>query len=144
MTRKSCIPPLLSGKLGCPLEQSRNSHDACLFLAFSYGSTFSSFIFFVRFSDSAKAESFFFWLSCQHLLQYPCTSFLSHTHTFFCFWHMHAHIHRRTCLRHTRTHTLSNAAVVRGHLRSSHVADKRKNFHMGRRGFGPDSLCDRQ
>ena len=33
---------------------------------------------------------------------------------------------------------------LRGHLKSSHIADKRKNFHMGGRGFGPDSLCDRQ
>ena len=33
---------------------------------------------------------------------------------------------------------------VRGHLRISHIADKRKNFHIGGRGFGPDSLCDRQ
>ena len=24
---------------------------------------------------------------------------------------------------------------LRGHLKSSHIADKRKNFHMGGRGF---------
>ena len=33
---------------------------------------------------------------------------------------------------------------IRGHLKISHIADKRKNFHMGGRGFRPDSLCDRQ
>ena len=27
------------------------------------------------------------------------------------FWHMHAHVHCRTCLRHTCTHTWSNATV---------------------------------
>ena len=25
---------------------------------------------------------------------------------------------------------------VRGHVKSSHIAEKRKNFHMERRGFG--------
>ena len=35
-------------------------------------------------------------------------------------------------------------SLLRGHLKSSHIADKRKNFHMGGRGFGPDSLCDGQ
>ena len=34
--------------------------------------------------------------------------------------------------------------ALRGHLKISHIADKRKNFHMGGRRFGPDSLCDRQ
>ena len=34
--------------------------------------------------------------------------------------------------------------VLRGNLKISHVADKRKNFHIGGRGFGPVSLCDRQ
>ena len=36
----------------------------------------------------------------------------SFTYTFS--WHMHAHIHGHTCLRHTRTHTRSNATVVTG------------------------------
>ena len=34
--------------------------------------------------------------------------------------------------------------MLRGHLKISHIADKRKNFHMGGRGFEPDSLCDRR
>ena len=36
------------------------------------------------------------------------------------------------------------AFTVRGHLKISHIADKRKNLHIGGRGFGPDLLCDRQ
>ena len=39
---------------------------------------------------------------------------------------------------------LMNFLAVRGHLKTSHIADKRKNFHMGGREFEPDSLCDRQ
>ena len=34
--------------------------------------------------------------------------------------------------------------LLRGHLKISHIADKRKNFRMGGRGFEPDSLCDRR
>ena len=34
-TRKSCILPLPSSKLGCPPEQSYHSYVTCLFLAFS-------------------------------------------------------------------------------------------------------------
>ena len=50
---------------------------------------------------------------------------------------------------HTRSTGCKSVAAflclhIRGHLKSSYIADKRKNFHMGGRGSGPDSLCDRQ
>ena len=61
-----------------------------------------------------------FLLSCQHLTA-VCMHIFSFINTFF--WHMHAHIHRRTCLRHTRTHTRSNAAVVTGFCSSFPLAE---------------------
>ena len=42
------------------------------------------------------------------------------TYTFS--WHMHAHIHGHPCLRHTRTHTRSNATVVTGFCSSFPLA----------------------
>ena len=50
-------------------------------------------------------------LSCQ-LLSAACMHIFSFTYTFF--RHLHAHVHCRTCLRHTCTHTLSNATVETG------------------------------
>ena len=48
-------------------------------------------------------------LSCQNLSA-ACMHIFSFTHTFF--WHTHAHIHCRTCLRHTCMHTWSKATAV--------------------------------
>ena len=56
----------------------------------------------------SKAHICLSLLSCQ-LLSAACMHIFSFTYTFF--WHMHAHVHCRTCLRHTCTHTWSNATV---------------------------------
>ena len=114
LTRKSCIPPLPSGKPGCPPQQSHNSYDL-----FQYCQLFHSAI---QPRDSP------FLLSCQHLLQYACTSFLSHTHSFGICTHTYRYT-VATCLRHTCTHARSNATVVTGFCSSFPLAETFLNNH---------------
>ena len=80
--------------------------DAVAFLAFQWPTGFAPWCEQCL-TDSAKWTIFSYcWAA-----SFSCSM---HAHLFYLihfFWHMHAHIHLCTCIRHTSTHTWSNATV---------------------------------